>query len=396
MNGQNTTTPAFSKARGAAIIVGAIGFALCVAGFFVNRGQLFQSWLFAHQFWLGLGLGGLGVLMTHHLMGGRWGVAVERILEAMALTLPLLALLFVPIFFGMRELYPWMHPDPGEAEHLRAKAAYLNFPFFIVRAAVYFAVWIVLARVYRRWSLAQDRDPSAERAGRMLRTGAFGIVLYFFTMTFAAIDWTMSLEPQWYSTVYGAVVIIGQAMQALAFAAIVLAALAGRAELRPFLAKKPLNDLGNMLMAFIMIWTYMAFMQYLVIWMADLSEEIPWVLHRSRGGWQWVSSALIAFGFFLPFTILLFRAVKQRTARLAQVAVIVVVMRLVATQWLIAPEFHARISVHWLDLAALAAVGGFWVAAFLSALARAPLAPLHDPRAHPEAILEEISEGRRI
>lgn len=385
MNARELLRPPFLKLRRGALLAGAAGALLCAAGFFVNRGQLFQSWLFAHQFWLGLGLGGLAVLMTHHVMGGQWGVLVGRILEAMARTLPLLALLFVPLYFGMHELYSWTRPaEVAASPHLQAKAAYLNVPFFFARAAGYFAIWIVLGWLFPRWSRRLDLAPDPAAGGRLVRVGALGLVLFFFTMTFAAIDWIMSLEPEWYSTVFGAVVLLGQALQALAFACIVLHWIAETDEIRPLLEPKVLNDLGNMLMAFVIIWTYLAFIQFLVIWMGNLNEELPWMLHRSRGGWQAVGIGLIALGFFLPFLLLLFRSVKRRVAWLARVAWIIVVMRLVGTDWLIAPTFHPRLGVHWLDLAALLAIGGFWTAVFFTSLGRAALAPRHDPRMHPE------------
>lgn len=376
----------FARARRIALIAAAVGVALCALGFFINRGQLFQSWLAAHSFWLAFGLGGLAMLMTHHLMGGQWGVLAGRALEAMARTLPLLALLFVPLCFGLHDLYPWSLPHEAAASpHLQGKAIYLNARFFYIRAAGYFALWILFAWLFTRWSLRRDRDPSPTLSRRMLRASSLGLILYFLTMTFATVDWMMSIEPEWYSTIYGATVIVAQGMQALALAAIVIGLLARHPALAQLLTPKPMNDLGNMLMAFLMLWTYMAFAQYLIIWMGNLSEEVPWVIHRSRGGWEWIALTLIFVQFFLPFFILLFRSVKRRPELLARVAWWIIVMRWLTIHWLIAPTFHPGLRLHWIDLAALAAIGGLWTALFLRVLTRSRIVPLHDPRLHAAA-----------
>jgi hypothetical protein len=376
----------------AALLACLAGAILCLLGFFINRPQLFRSWLFAHQFFLSLALGGLAMLMVHHLMGGQWGILVERILEAMAHTLPLLALLFIPIFFGMKPLYIWTHADEVATNpHLQSKAAYLNTPSFIARAVLYFVIWIIFAWLFRRWSLRRDREPALALAisRRMVNASALGLIVYFLTMTFAAIDWMMSLEPEWYSTIYGSTIIMSQGLQALALASMMLYWIGDAETLRPLLRPKALIDLGNMLLAFLILWTYMAFVQYLIIWMGNLKEEVPWVLRRSHGGWQGVAVMLIVLNFFLPFFLLLFRAIKRDVALMLVVAAAIQIMRLVGMHWLIAPAFHPTLSVHWLDLAALAAVGGFWTAVFLGYLGRVRLVPLNDPREHPPVHAEE-------
>lgn len=371
------------KMRRMALIAAAAGVIVCVVGFFINRDQFFRSWLFAHQFVLGLALGGLAMLLIHHLMGGQWGILVERSFGAMARTLPMLALLFIPLAFGMRSVYAWTDPHVLE-EHpvIQAKTPYLNVQFFWIRAAVYFTIWIVFAWLLTRWSLQRDRAPSLALDRRMVRMSALGLILYFLAMTFAAIDWTMSIEPEWFSSIYGPLMIMGQALQAIALSCVALYWLGGEAALRPLLGPKALNDLGNMMLAFVVLWTYMAFVQYLIIWMGNLSEEVPWVLHRTRGGWQVVAISLIALHFFLPFFLLLFRAVKRNVRTLMLVATLILAMRVIGMHWLIAPTFHETLMVHWLDLAALAAIGGIWAWIFLGQLARMRPAPLNDPRMH--------------
>jgi hypothetical protein len=381
------------RPRRGALLVALAGALLCLIGFFVNRPQLFRSWLFAHQFFLALALGGLGMLMVHHLMGGQWGILVERPLEAMTRTLPLMALLFIPLLFGLRDLYPWTNPtEVATSDALQRKAAYLNVPFFLWRAAGYFAIWLVLGWLYTRWSLRRDAaaDP-ALLSRRMRGASPLGLILYFLTMTFAAIDWMMSLEPEWYSTIYGAVVIMGQALAALALGTIVLHWAARDPEVRPLLTAKAMGDLGNMVLAFVIMWTYMSFVQYLIIWMGNLSEETPWVSRRTHGGWGVVASGLIVLHFFLPFLLLLFRGVKWAPRRLAAVGWLLLAMRLVGLDWLIAPAYRPRLSASWLDAAALATIGGLWVAAFIWSLSRAPLVALHDPRAHRLPEPEEVA-----
>jgi hypothetical protein len=381
MDGQAAHSFATYERR--ALLVGAVGLAVALAGgIAISREQFLQAYLTAYLFWMGVALGSLALLMLHHLVGGRWGHVIQRTLEAAVSTLPLLALLFLPILFNVEGLYLWARPGALETDHLlHHKAPYLNVPFFWVRALIYFAVWIALGGLLRRGSLAQDRTGEPGLTRRLQVLSGPGLVLYGLTMTFAAIDWVMSIEPHWFSTIYGVIFIVGQGLSALAFAIVVTRLLAGRKPLSDVLTPAHFHDLGNLLLAFVMLWAYIAFSQYLIIWSGNIPEEIIWYVDRMAGGWRALAFALIGLHFILPFLLLLSRTTKRRLQALGAVAWGVFVMRMVDLYWIVSPAFHPKeIGLHWLDLVAPVALGGLWLAAFLRQLTRSPLLPLHDPR----------------
>jgi hypothetical protein len=374
--------PDFRRVQRGALLVGAIGLALSAVGAFVSLDQFFQSYLVAYLFWVEIALGCCAIVMLHHLVGGRWGFLIRRPLEAGAMTLPLMALLFVPLLFGLHVLYVWTHADvvAGD-EALRHKSLYLNVPFFVIRTVAYFAIWCGLAALLNRWSLAQDRTAEPGLMPRLRRLSALGLVVYAPTASFAAIDWVMSLEPDWYSTIYGMLIMVGQGLATLAFATVVVVWLSDREPLARVVSPDRYNDLGNLLLTFVILWAYMSFSQFLIIWSGNLPEENSWYLHRSAAGWQWLIVVLALFHFALPFLLLLSHAVKRRGRRLALLAAAIVAVHLVETYWLVAPAFHpAGLHLSWLDFAAPVGVGGVWIAAFVWLLARRPLLPLHDPR----------------
>jgi hypothetical protein len=365
------------------LIVGVAGLALCSLGAVFNRQQFFQSYLFAYVFWLGIALGCLGIVMLHNISGGRWGVVIRRVLESGMKTVPFLALLFVPLLFGLPHLYEWARPNTLERDaFLQHKAAYLNVPFFFIRAALYFAFWIGLAWVMSRWSEQHDNSGDPRLIARLRMVSGPGLVIYGLTITFASIDWVMSLEPRWYSTIYGVHFLGGHALSAFAFAILLAGILAQREPLSGVVTPSHFVDLGNLLLAFVMLWAYFAFSQWLVIWSGNLPEEIVWYTRRNSGGWEWVTRLLIVFNFFIPFLLLLSRATKRRAQVLAAVASGIVVMRLVDVFWYTAPAFHpGTFKLHWMDILAPVGLGGIWLAAFLRDLRRVPLLPVHDPYA---------------
>jgi hypothetical protein len=318
--------------------------------------------------------------MLHHLVGGRWSALVRRLMETGATTLPLMALLFLPLLFGATTLYPWANSE--EISHsaiLQAKSSYLNLPFFIGRAALYFVVWLALAYFLNRWSLEQDRTGEPHLAGRMRRLSALGMILYMLTATFAAFDWLMSLEPEWFSSIYGLLFIAGQGLAALALAIIGLWFLSRSRQINDDWTQT-FNDLGNLLLAFVMIWAYFAFSQFLIIWSANIPEEAIWYYHRSQGGWLNVGMFLIAFHFAIPFFLLLSRQVKRKSQILSVLAALIFFTRLVDLYWLITPAFFPQgVHIHWLDLVLLIAIGGGWAAVFLRQRAGKSPLPRHDP-----------------
>ncbi|MGH7425587.1 MAG: hypothetical protein ACREJP_05415, partial [Candidatus Methylomirabilales bacterium] len=355
---------------------------LCLAGAWLNTEQFFRSYLLAYLYWISISLGSFGIVMLHHLTGGGWGFLIRRLLESGTRTLPLMALLFVPLLVGLPHLYLWAQPAAVAAdEALRHKSLYLNVPFFTLRTAVYFAAWIGLASVLNRWSLRQDRTAEPHLTRRLQILSGPGLVVYGLTATFASIDWVMSLDPHWFSTIYGMIFIMGQGLTTLAFMITVALILGGRGPLAAAISPARIHDLGNLLLAFVMLWAYLAFSQFLIIWSGNLSEEIPWYLHRGQGGWEWVALFLIVFYFGIPFLLLLSRETKRRARVLVAVAAALVLIRLVDLFWLVAPTFHpAGVRIHWMDLVAPVALGGIWTATFIWYLKGISLVPLHDPR----------------
>jgi len=371
--------------RSRAAIVGIAGLILTAIGLFISPSQFFRSYLWAFLFWFGIALGCLPLLMLYHLVGGAWGFTIRRIIESGTRTLPVLAVMFIPILFGIPRLYEWSQPDKvAQIRALQLKHAYLNIPFWIIRTLIYFAVWLFY--VYRLNSLSARQDETGDTAlpRRFQRFSGPGLVVYGLTITFASFDWAMSLEPQWYSTIYGMLWIVSQALSGLAFAIAILALLAGTAPISRLSLPDSLHDLGNLLLAFVMLWAYLSFSQLLIIWSGNLPEEIQWYLSRLHHGWQWVAAALITFHFFVPFFLLLARFKKRHIRWIATIALLVLVMRVVDTYWIITPAFYRdRFTLHWLDLFALVGIGGIWLAVYARQLAVMPLLPLHDPNATP-------------
>jgi hypothetical protein len=385
--------PEWDHLQQRALVVGAAGLIVCAAVAFFHPAALARSYLVAYNFWLGIGLGSLAIVMIYHLTGGGWGLVVRRLLESATRTLPLLALLFVPLLLGLHRLYSWTNPEQmvGDAV-LEHKAIYLNIPFFFVRAVVYFAVWITLAFFVNRWSRQQDEVSDAGLPRRFQLLSGHGLVLYGLTITFASVDWVMSLEPHWFSTIFAVVFGTGQVLGAFAFAIAALTLLASRPPLRDIVSAAHLQDLGSLLLAFVMVWSYVSFSQFLLIWSGNLPDEISWYLPRFQGGWQWLGVGLVLCQFALPFLLLLSRDIKRNPRALAAIAVFTLVMRFIDLLWEIVPAFPPSDLVgHWLDIAgavvAAIGVGGVWLAVFLWQLKKLPLVPLHDP------VLAEMHHG---
>ncbi len=382
MNGLESLRREMDRFQHRCLWAGGVGLTLCLAGAAFNLRQFLQSYLEAYLFWIGISLGCLAILMLHHLVGGSWGFPVRRLLEAGARTLPLMVVLFLPVLLGLRELYVWARPQEVAADAvLQHKSLYLNVPAFIMRALIYFAIWIGVVHYLNTWSLEQDRTGDASLTRRLQYLSGPGLVLYGLTATFSSIDWVMSLEPEWHSTIYGMVFMAGQGIQGLAFVIIVAHLLAQRGPLSAVALPARFQDLGNLMLTFVMLWAYTAFSQFLIVWAENLTDEIPWYLHRSTGGWQWIAFALFLFQFAVPFLLLLSRDIKRRAAALTGVAVGVLFFRMVDLFWLVAPAFHpAGVSLHWMDLMAPLGLGGLWMSVFAWQVKGRSLVPLHDPR----------------
>ncbi len=388
MSAQNYMAPAsVGRLQQRALTVGILGLALMMFGASASPAQFFRSYLVGYLFALGVTLGCLGLLMLQHLTGGHWGVVIRRPLESATRTLPVLAVLFVPLGFGLRQLYAWT--GPMEKPLSRFQMSYLTIPGFLTRAAIYFAIWIVLMLLLNSWSLQQDAKPERALRRKLQMLSGPGIVLYVFTMTFAAVDWVMSLSPHWSSTIYGFLFVGGQAVSAMALMIAVAVLLAQSEPMSGILQPRHLHDLGKLLLAFVMLWAYFAFSQLLIIWAGNLPEEIPFYMKRLRGGWGALGVLILLFHFALPFFLLLSRDLKRSARLLPRLAVAVIFMRLVDLFWMTAPEFSPdAFRVHWMDVAAPAGIGGIWLAYFAWQLKGRPLLPLGDPE-----LAEAIEHG---
>ena len=390
--GPYNAPPSVNRLQRLALIVGAVGTAIFVVGFLLDRPQFFHSYLIGFTFWTGITLGSLALLMLGHLTGGGWSFVIRRVLEAATRTLPLVAILFVPVVVGARWIYPWTHAEEmTKNAALTEKAKYLNLSFFTIRAVIYFAIWLTLAFLLNRWSLQQDKTADRKYRKKMNVLAGPGMVLFVFTVTFASIDWFMSLDPEWSSTIFGFIFVAAWSLSALAFTVAVMAALAKREPMHEVVGQYHFHDLGKLLLALVMLWSYFAFSQYLIIWSGNLPEEIRWYLPRTQGAWGVIAVTVVVLHFAFPFLFLLSRSFKRNSGKLVIVAVLILAMRLVDVFWTIAPNFtgeHFHLS--WMDVAAPVGLGGLWLSFFARELTRRSLIPINDPLY--ETVLEQVHE----
>lgn len=380
------------RLRSQAILLGmvpaAVGGAICLAvlailGAIFDGRQFFSSWLFAWMFWLGVSLGAMAIVMMHHLIGGGWGLVIRRFGEVAAQCLPLMIVLFIPIILGVRYLYPWAQPGATDPAIIH-KARYLNWPFWTIRSIVYLLIFSAMAWMMRTTSLAHDQTPAIPILVRLRRLSAGGLTLYFFVMFLAGVDWIMSRDPHWHSTVYGFIVCVGQAVSAACFLIIALWWVADEEPFRSVLHPNYLNDLGSVLITFVILWAYLSFAQFLVIWVGNIQSEITWYIQRTDGGWRWVGAALITFHFLAPFFILLQRPVKRKAGRLAAIAVGLWIIHAVnEIYWIQPSDVHTHVwgAGRWLlsefmNLLALCGIGGLWFATFLWLMKGTPMLPV--------------------
>jgi hypothetical protein len=380
--------PAVRSLYREAAVIGVLGAIGLLIGVILAPEQFFRSYLFAYMFWLGLALGSLGFLMIQHLSGGAWGIVTRRMLESAASAIPLMAVLFIPIalsFFTKHHLYEWAAPREGGHDPIAHKLGYLNPTFFIIRAIVYFVIWSAMALLLNKWSTDQDRTGDPSLPTRMRNLSGPGIVAYALTLTFASVDWVMSLAPEWTSTIFGLLTLAGQGLNAMAFMILMAAWLIKYEPFASVYKPRHFHDLGKLLLTLTMLWAYFSFSQLLIIYSGNLPEEIPWYLDRLRGGWQYIAFALVLFQFALPFALLLSRDLKRHAGRLVFVAALSMFMRLVDNFWLVEPQFHKAnmgslgLSAILLDIVAPIGIGGIWLAFFAWRLAQRPLLPINDP-----------------
>jgi hypothetical protein len=395
----NVNFPPFPRQRVNlwAVRIGAAWIVLAALGWIFQADKFYQAYLLAWLFWLGVALGSMSIVMLHHLMGGEWGFMVRRLGEHAAMTLPLLIVLFIPIIFGMHSLFIWDRPEVlAHDPILRHQEPYLNASFFLWRAAIYAFIWLAMAWYLRGASLSHDHTGNPSTALHMHNVSAGGAVIYFITMSFASVDWLMSREPHWFSTVFGFVVIMGQGISGLCVLLVLFTLMINTAPFREHVREDHLNDLGNILLTFVIFWAYLSFVQLLVIWMGNKQDEIPWYVQRLSNGWWWIGLLLVILHFFVPFIILLMRQLKRRVHVMLGLCSALIVLRWLDLFWQIGPSGdnpYPKVGKiwSWMDVIFPIGMGGLWLAWFLWLSADRPLMPAgdvvpvaHAPEANPE------------
>ena len=358
------------------------------------REQALRSWLLGFIFWAGIGLGSIGVLLLQYLTGGAWGVVSRRVVEACSRTLPILVVLFLPIAIGLTDLYDWTHL-PANDHVIQHRGWYMTIQWWLIRSAIYFALWGVMMYLLNKWSREQDAAKNYEESAVILvRATHFSgptLAVFALVVSFAVVDWMMMLDPHWFSTMWGLLFVAGWALSCFCFSVLILALLWDKPPMIRVLGTRYFHDLGKLMLALVMVWAYLNFSQFLIIYSGNIPEETVWYLARTRGGWQAIGVILIVFHFAVPFLILLSREIKRQPKRLAWLAVFILLMRLIDMFYLIAPSKwihapadvagHGAAAFHFsiLDLVAPIAVGGIWLWYFFGELMKRPLVPVNDP-----------------
>jgi hypothetical protein len=385
-------SPKAASVERVAGVVGGLGLLLCLAGAISTPATFFQSYLFAFLYWAGFGFGGLGILLLNNVVGGKWGATARRFLVAQMRTLPVIGVFFVVLLFGLKYIYPWTHPDLVSAnEYLHHKAPYLNVPFFLIRAVIYFAIMIGIGMRLSRWYDEQDRTGDFALREKLRAFSAPCLLLFVLTATFAVIDWLLSADAQYYSTVYGGMILIGDVVQTFALTNLTLI-LASKGDRFGSRINAPiLHDLGNLMFAFTIFWAYLSASQLIITWPANLPQEISWYLDRTNGFWKVLAVVIAVSMFLIPFLALLSQGRKRDPRRLMKVAIWLLCARVIDLFWVVEPTFRNHsagallgtsngFQIYWTDFAAFFGLGGVWVFMFIKQLRRSPLLPLRDGR----------------
>jgi hypothetical protein len=390
-----TPPPVLKTIAQRSLIVGGVFGIVSVILAVTQPDEFYRGYLLGFMCWLGVALGSMAIIMIRHLTGGGWGVVIRRLQGAAMRTLPLLALLFIPIVIAVLQhrIYPWaiwtVSPDAVRdphihdhlAKHKFIMDAYLNSSGFIIRAVFYFVIWNLLSFLLSKWSKEGDSPNAPDNTQKFKVVAGPGLILYGFTISFATIDWVMSLDPSWISTIFGLIILIGEVLSAMCFAVVVERILFNYKPMSDMLKPDFVHDHGKWMLAFTMVWAYFSFSQWLIIWAGNLPNEITFYLRRLNGGWGWIALALPLFHFAVPFAILLSRPFKRDIRKLVWVAIWLILMRYVDLFWIIEPNFSATFKLTIADIVVPVAIGGFWLAAFFRNLASLPLLPIYDPSA---------------
>jgi hypothetical protein len=372
----NITLP---KLRRWALMVAGFWALLCIFCWIFSAQQFYRSYLFAWVFWLGMSLGAMGIVMLHQLTGGEWGIVTRRFGEHAGLCVALMLILFIPIAIGVPYLYDWAKPEMLAADaKLRHEQPFVNWGFFVIRAFIFLIIWTAMAWYLRSASLRYDKSSDPAVARHAHNVSAIGMLILFLTMSIAALDWIMSRDSHWVSTVFGLVIVCGQSITGLCFMIVVLGLMVKREPFRSIVRPDQFNDLGNVLLTLVILWTYMAFAQLLVIWMGNKQDEITWYIARLSNGWWWIGLCLLFFHFFVPFIVLLMRDAKRAPRIMMRFCAGLLVLRLLDVFWTVAPSgTEARPLLHhvlsWMDFVFPIGMGALWLACFLWLMEGHPL-----------------------
>lgn len=388
MTNIDLTTPPVIKTIGRrSLVIGVVASVIAIGLGFTNPQVFFRGYLLSFMDWLGICLGSMAILMIRHMTGGGWGMVIRRVLGASMRTLPLMFVFFIPLaWLAVPRLYPWAMPldaiqNPTIREHLQQHAfvrSYLNWGGFVTRGIVYFLIWGLIVFLLSKWSAEQNQPPVRDNSARFKAVSGPGLIIFAFTISFAAIDWVMSLDPSWISTIYGLLFVAGELLAGLAFAIVIERILFRYKPMSLLLRPDFVHDHGKFMLTFIMVWAYFSFSQWLIIWAGNLPEEITWYIRRLGGGWGLVGLFIVIFHFAVPFAILLSRPLKRDVTKLVWVAVWMLFMRYVDLFWDIEPTFSTTFTVTWADLVIPFAMGGLWLAYFCRNLSSLPLLPQYD------------------
>jgi hypothetical protein len=367
----------------ASLAIGVILLLACVPGWIFAPQWFYPAYLFAWMFWLGVSLGALSLVMLHNIGGGgEWGYLIRRFGEAAGMVLPVMFVLFLPIIIGSSTLYPW-HPNHPEFTnaYVQHREGWLNPPMWGIRSLLILGVFMAFAFLMRRQSLAHDVDASPRHVRWMYRLSASGMVIYFVLMSLSSVDWAMSREPEWRSTVFGFIIILGQSVSGLCLVIISLALLSRVSPFRERLHPNHLNDLGNLLLTCVILWAYCAFSQLIVTYLGNTQGETTWYIHRTRGPWHAIAALLIVFHFLVPFFLLLMRAIKRHTSAIMWVCIGLVLLRMLDVFWITVPtgsdpDVPLPMGLVALAVGLVVGIGGIWVACYLWLLGGHPLMPL--------------------
>ena len=362
-----------------ALIIGIIGIILSALGYFSDSKQFYFSYLTSFVFWVSLGLGGLFFTMLHHISGAKWSTVIIRISQAAMSVLPIMVVFFIPLLFGMNELYEWSVPElVADNAALQGKADYLNVSFFTIRAIIYFVIWAILAFFISKYSQQQDEGINTTKKLRIV--SAPGMFLFALTLSFAAFDWLMSLDPMWYSTIFGGYYFGGSFVIILAFLIIMTNYLKSNGSLANEIGNAHFSDLGKLFFGFIVFWAYLGGAQYFFIWYANIPEETVWFLHRWNGTWKTVSLLLIFGHFLVPFLSLIFFNTKRNRIVLVFFSFWIFIFHYVDMYWLISPVLHHEgAHVSWMDLTTFIGIGGIFIALFWNRFTAKAIIPINDP-----------------